>query len=229
MKHVHKAVKAVACALAIATLIVACVSIDDPAPFVPIEAGTGLTPPPGPYDRCRLIDRRFVTNVDARVYDSGAGAGDAQTVCVSLRTTVPAAGDGVVAFCVAGALDEISLPKIQPVSSSIDTCAYCAYVQTSCTDAGAGAVACATSYAAVTGVVRILRLGRAVGEPVWIDLGNLEVARINDGTTNLERRDCLFADSLTLQGILTAGDSSTCVGSDEPACRIATTAATRTP
>jgi hypothetical protein len=209
--------------------IAACVSIDDPAPFIQREGGAGLTTPPTPYERCRVLDRRFVTDVKARVYGA---APNPQAVCVSLDVAVPAAGPGTVVFCVAGAnLGSVVVPRVQSVSSNIENCAYCTYVQTNC-GATDGGTSCTTAYSVVTGSARILRLNEAVGESVWIDLGNLEVARVIDPANNaagLESRDCLFADGLTLQGVLTAGSTSNCFGVDEPICRIASTAASRSP
>jgi hypothetical protein len=84
----------------------------------------------------------------------------------------------------------------------------------------------------LTGRARIVRFSRTPGESIWIDIGQLEVARITRREGNeldVERRDCIFADGLTLQGTLERGSTADCTGIEATACAIANSAASRSP
>lgn len=211
--------------LAIAFVLFACASIDAPASFTPPDASTEPLVDAGAARRCgRILPRRFATDATARVYGDPSGP---QAVCVSLTLEVPSANDGIVTFCVAGQdLGTASVGPPRDIGLSSKTCAYCIDVQTNCTgDAGTG-VSCATAYAPVAGSVRIVRLGRRAGEEVWIDVGALVVARVDDPDAGiLQPRDCLFADGLTFQGKLVA---ATCTD-DGIECQIANSASSRFP
>ena len=228
--------------ISIATMFVAlfasaCVTVDASAPFVNPDAGAlDTSSDAGAYGRCRLLDRRFVTNVQARVYGEASGP---QAVCLTLQVTVPGAAPGVVLFCVAGSLASLAAPIVKDLTADLQTCAYCTDVQTNCTssepDGGTGTTSsttCGTAYAVLTGRVRIVRFSTRPGDTVWIDLGDLEVARVTrrEGSLlDVERRDCIFADALTLQGTLERGDPTSCTGIEATACAIASSAASRTP
>ena len=215
-------------AIVVALLVVACASIDTPAPFVAQEAGT-TTPvaDAGPIDHCRVLDRRFVTNARARVYGDAPAP---QAVCVTLETAVPGGGTGAVLFCVAGNLANVTLPEVRDLKADLTTCAYCTDIQTNCAVADAGTT-CTTSYAPLSGNARIVRLGNAPGEPVWIDLGFVAARVIHRDATRIdvERLDCLLADGLTIQGTLERGTTAACTGVEQTACTIADTAASRSP
>lgn len=212
-------------------LIVACTAIDPPAAFddpgPPTDETRGNA---SAYERCRLLDRRFVTDVRARIYGDAANP---QAVCVTLQLPVPAAGTGAVVFCVAGRLETVVVPSVRELTADLVKCAYCTDVRTNCIAPEAGASpTCATSYAVLTGRARIVRLGRAPGASVWIDIGDLEVARVtrrDEGRFDVERRDCLYADGLTLQGVLERGFAATCSGVEQTACDVANSASQRFP
>lgn len=211
----------------IGLVLVACARIDPPADYTKPEAGTNEAPAGAPaYERCRLLERRFVTNVQARVYGEAPGP---QAVCVTLDLPLP----GELVFCVAGALQNVEVPSNHELTADLQQCAYCTYLETSCVVAEAGATpACSHSYAPITGKARIVRFGKKPGDAVWIDIGDLEVARVtrrDETRIDLERRDCIFADGLTLQGVLERGSANACTGVEEPACRIANTAGSRFP
>jgi hypothetical protein len=207
-------------------LLAACTSIDDPARFEKSEAGTAEPQrDAGAYARCRQLDRHFATNVRARIYGDPPGP---QAVCVTLELPIPAAQPGAVTFCVAGSLATVAVPSVHSVVGNLQTCAYCIEVQTNCSDGDAGR-SCLNSYAPLTGSARVVHLGRAPRETVWIDVGDLEVARVAGSSGELEPRDCLFTDALTLQGTLEHASPSACAAIDRTACSIATTAGSRTP
>jgi len=216
----------------VAALLIACAAIDAPAPFVRPEAGAEEAGgDAAAYGRCRLLDRQFITDARARVYGEAPGP---QAVCVTVQVGVPAAGTGTVVFCVAGALEDVTVPSVRELTSDLESCAFCADVQTNCPpfDAGTPGGACATPYAVLAGRARVVRLGRTPGESVWVDIGGLEVARVTrrDGAeVEVERRDCLFADGLTLQGVLERGSTTGCTSLEATACAIASTAASRSP
>lgn len=216
---------------AAAALVAACSTVDPPASYTRKEGGADEPQrDAGAYERCRLLDRRFVVDADARVYGDPPGP---QAVCVTLATSIPAGGPGAIVFCVAGALDAVAVPSVHELGPDLSRCAYCTDVETNCSTSDAGGITtCTNAYAVVTGSVRIVHLGRAPGEPVWIDLGDLEVARVthrDETRTDVERLDCLFADGLTLQGVLRRGSTEDCAGLDATACAIANTAASRSP
>jgi hypothetical protein len=214
--------------VAVALLIVACASIDAPATVVPAEAGTE-TPltDAGPIDRCRVLDRSFVTSARARIYGDAPAP---QAVCVTLETAVPGGGTGAILFCVAGKLANVTVPDVRDLKADLTTCAYCTDIQTNCSSADAG-LTCTTSYAPLTGKARIVRLGNAPGEPVWIDLGFVAARVVHRDATRIdvERLDCLLADGLTIQGTLERGSTSSCSGVEQTACTIADSAASRVP
>jgi hypothetical protein len=204
--------------LAVALAFLACASIDPPAPFEKPDAVSD--PSSEDAGRCgRILPRRFTTNARAMLYDDPAGA---QAICVTLELDVIGAATGQVTFCVAGDLDDVTVPTVREIGLDSRTCAYCIDVQTNCAPDG-GPETCVTQYAPIGGRVRIVRLRNAVDEEVWIDVGDLAVAR-REGTS-LELLDCLFADGLTFQGKLVLG---TCTN-DTFECRIANSAASRFP
>jgi hypothetical protein len=216
--------------LTVAVGLFACASIDAPAPFDKPDASADPNDSDASSaDRCgRFLPRRFATDATARVYGDRTGA---QAVCVSLALEVLGAGTGVVTFCVAGDLDNVTLPTTVRDVSAKANCAYCVEAQTGCTIGDAGPLACDNQYLPTSGRVRIVRLGREAGEEVWIDVGDLVLARVTrrdetTGTFELERVGCLFADGLTFQAKLVA---ATCPGSDPIECRIASTASSRVP
>jgi hypothetical protein len=217
-------------------LVSSCAVIDEPAPFTKADGGTVDDPrAKRPFERCRVLDRQIATNVKARVYGDAPGP---QTVCVTLEISIPFAATtkGAVIFCVAGDLEKVTVPRVRELTGDLEQCAYCTEIAANCVVAADGgtSLSCANAYAVAnaTARVRIVRLDRAVGGTVWIDLGDLEVARVTQrvGTSfNLERRDCLYADGLTLQGVLERGSTAECSGVDEIACAIARTAGSRLP
>ncbi len=148
---------------------------------------------------------------------------------MTLRTEIPSAGAGAVVLCVAGRFEGKTVPIVKDLRADLNSCGYCTYVVTNCDAAG---TSCATSYAPVTGNVRIVRLGRRPGDVVWFDIGDLEVARVelrDERGLVLEPRDCLFADGLTLESQLAPWTLDRCEGIDAPACDIARTAGSRFP
>jgi hypothetical protein len=219
----------------IAAIVSSCAVIDEPAPFVNRDGGAAATPssPTAAFRRCGILDRQIATNVKARVYGDAPGP---QAVCVTLELFSRAVAAGTLLFCAAGDLGKISAPRIRELTGDLQQCAYCTEVKTNCVPVDGGAsVECANSYAVAnpaTARVRIVRLDRVVGGAVWIDLGDLEVARVTrrEGASfDLEKSDCLFADGLTLQGVLERGSLTECSGIDETACAIARTAGSRVP
>lgn len=213
-----------------ALAIVACASIDPPAPFTPNEAGASA--PLEGNRRCRNLPRAFGDNVPARLYGPPGGP---QAVCLTLEVPVPSGGNGRVTFCVAGT-DLSRATKQTPRELGIDrqTCAYCVDIQTNCPSPDAGSSApCQTSYIPTQGaMVRIRTLGTNVGDDVSVDVGDLVAARIatedrDAGTFVLDPLsvDCLFADGLTFQGTIVAATCS----DDSLECRIANSAASRFP
>lgn len=219
-------------ASAFAFVIVACASIDEPASFTKPDAGKDPSfEDAGPFDRCRALERRFVTDVEAKVYTLPSGA---QAVCVTLpEIAVPAAGRGALVFCIAGNdLAKVAPGTASDVSPNLATCAYCTNLQTNCAAADAS-IECVTDYAPVAGKARIMRLPTTPGAPVWIDVGGLVFERVTsrrpDGSFFLEPLDCIVADGLTLQGTLVAASADACSGFEQVACNIAKTASTRSP
>src|SRR5262245_19637818 len=100
--------------LLVGSLGVACASVDAPASFEKPGAPTENRPNASAYERCRLLDRRFVTNVEARVYGDAANP---QAVCVTLQLPVPGAGTGAVLFCVAGRLESVTVPIVRDLTA----------------------------------------------------------------------------------------------------------------
>lgn len=217
-------------ALAASALVFACATIDSPRSFDKPDAAEELPVDAGAYERCRLLERRFVTDVQARVYGDPGGP---QAICLTLQLPVRGAGSGAVVFCVAGDLQSVAVPSLHELTTDLHECAYCTYMETNCkaTEAGTSPT-CATPYAVLSGRARIVRLGRIPGERVWVDIGDLELARVtgrSETQIDVERRDCLFADGLTLQGLLVAASTEVCSGVEETACTIARSAASRIP
>jgi hypothetical protein len=212
----------------VALVLFACASIDPPAPFAKPDASADpIVGDASSADRCgRFLPRRFATDATARVYGDRAGA---QAVCVSLAVEVPSGETAVVTFCVAGDLDNVTLPTtVRDVSAGLD-CAYCVEARIGCTLGDAGPENCTNQYLPTSGRVRIIRLGRDAGDEVWIDVGGLVLERVirrDETSFQLAETGCLFADGLTFQGKLVA---ATCPGSDPIECRIASTAASRIP
>lgn len=220
----------IAAPLLLAAAIVACASIDSPAAFTPAEGGVDPSAPDG--STCsRVLPRAFTSNVTAKLYGAPGGA---QAVCMTLEVlSVPNAGPGIVTFCVAGDLETASVGTPRDIDFDTRTCAYCIDVRTNCRSApDAGLIApCDTSYAPVSGKMRILRLGKAAGEEIWIDVGAMTLARVRErtdaGTFVLEPIDvdCLAADGFTFRGTLA---TATCTD-DTIECQIANSAAGRIP
>jgi hypothetical protein len=212
--------------LAVALFLFACASIDPPAAFQPPDASDDPSFVDSGARRCgRVLPRRFTTDAVAKIYGDPSGA---QAVCVTVGLEVSGVSNSAVTFCVAGDLDDVSEGTVRDISPDPNKCAYCVDVRTSCRIADAGTETCDNAYAPLSGRVRIVRLDRAPGSPVWIDVGNLVVARVirrDDVSFELERRDCLFADGLTFQGKLVA---ATCTN-DTLECRIANSASSRFP
>lgn len=211
-------------ALAFAFAVLACASIDPPAAFVPPEAGSDPSrADSAPFDRCQVLPRTIASDASAKLYAGDAGA---EALCVTLE--IGGGGTTAVVFCVAGNLANAAVGTPRDLGPDLSSCAYCLDVQTGCVDGGTSA-SCA-SYAPITGKARIVRLERDAGGEVWVDVGGLVVARVESrdgGGFFLERRDCLFADGLTFQGIVEPG---TCSSPDaSTACQIASTAASRVP
>jgi hypothetical protein len=225
------------CAALSMGLVAACTTIDPPRPRgdgAPIDAGDEASEIP-PYARCRRLKPQFDANLPVWLYDVGDGA---ETLCVSTATfTEDAARAGaVLSFCVAGDLARVAVPSVielEGINADLRTCAYCTVAYADCRLSGGISTQCDGAYAVVGGRARIVRLGRTPGEAVWIDVGALEVARIvrRNGLEVLEvdSEDCLFVDSLTMQGVLERGTIPACSGIQEPVCEIAKSAASRTP
>jgi hypothetical protein len=214
---IARVLASLAVALTVALAFFACASIDPPAPFDKPDAISDL--PSTDAGRCgRVLPRRFTTDARARLYADATGP---RAICVTLEVDVSGAGTGQVTFWVAGDLDDVTVPSVRDIALDNESCAYCVDVRTNCTDAGPDT--CSTRYAPTSGRVRIVRLGLAVDAEVWIDVGDLAVARVEG--IDLERRDCLFADGLTFQGKLVA---ATCEA-DTFECSIANSANDRFP
>lgn len=210
-----------------AIAIVACASIDPPAGFTPNEAGTN--PGSGDSRKCRILPRTFAGNATARLYGTPGGG---QAVCVSLQLAVSGASNCLATFCVAGPdLATATRQTARNVGLDPNTCAYCVDVQTNCATVDGGiAEPCNNAYAPTSGSMRIVKLGANPGDDVWIDVGDLTIARIDAldrdaGTFVVEPKDCLTADGLTFQGKLVA---ATCTD-DSTECWIARSASSRLP
>lgn len=217
----------------VAFAIVACASIDPPAAFVPAEAA----PDPSITDAatCRPLPRAFSGNARANLYGAPGGP---QAICVTIQIIdVPAAGPGLVTFCIAGNdLPKASLRIPRDIESDTRTCAYCIDARTNCKTVSDGGVdevvgPCNTSYVPTKGTLRVMRLGDEANDEVWFDVGDLVFARVRErtdaGTYVLDplSADCVSADGLTFQGKLVA---ATCTD-DSIECQIANTASSRFP
>jgi hypothetical protein len=211
-----------------AIVIVACATIDPPASFTPNEAGAGSSS--GETRTCRVIPRTFTGDTTAKLYGAPGGP---QAVCVTLKVEViTGATNALVTFCVAGNdLDTAVRQTPRDIDLNPNKCAYCVDVQTNCPTTDGGIIPpCGTSYAPTAGTMRILKLGKNIGDDVWIDVGALVVARVevldrDAGTFELQPADCLSADGLTFQGRLVA---ATCTD-DSTECSIANSASSRFP
>lgn len=217
--------------LAVAGAIVACASIDPPAPFTAEEAGVDPAAPDGATCR-RILPRTFAGNASAKLYGPPGGS---QAICVTLVIlAVPQAGPALVTFCIAGDLSKAASRTPRDIGLDPRTCAYCLDVRTNCRQADGGVSSpCDTSYSPIRGKMRIVSwVDAGAGDEVWIDVGDVTLARIRERTDSgaffLEPTDvdCLLADGLTFQGKLEAATSCT---EDSIECQIANSASTRFP
>lgn len=212
-------------ALVVALALFACATIDPPAAFEKPEATTDPSfDDGGPCGQ--VVRRRVGTGGAARLHGDPAGA---QALCVTLDIEVPGATNSKATFCVAGDLDDVTVPTVRDVLPNRESCAYCADIQTGCTTTDGGPTTCDNAYAPREGRVRIVRFGRNTGDDVWIDVGDLVADRLvqRDGGTPGVEPVCLFADGLTFQGKVVA---ATCAPGDTSfECRIASTASSRFP